>query len=281
MAMNKTARYGTNILGGFGIDGVEQLKIIRETGFDAFFTGWSKKDRSAVIRYAEAAAQVGLFYETVHAPFGRMNSMWVDGLEGDDWRDMLIECADDTAAAGVGIMVTHVTVASTAPPPSETGYRRFLELAEHAAKIGVKIALENLEIPEHLACLFERLGRMDNIGFCWDTGHNLCYTPEIDMMELYGDRLICLHINDNNGISTPRVITWHDDSHFLPFDGKVDWEGVALRLNKTGWDGILTQEVNRGKEGCEKLSAYSEMSYREFLAKSLRRLKKLNALRAE
>ncbi len=281
MNMKRTARYGTNILGGFGIDGVEQIQIIKETGFDAFFTGWNRKDRGAVIRYAEAAAKAGLFYETVHAPFGKMNSMWVDGLEGDDWRDMLIECADDTAAAGVGIMVTHVTVASTAPPPSEIGYRRFLEVAEHAAKIGVKIALENLEIPEHLAYLFERLGSMDNIAFCWDTGHNLCYTPEIDMMELYGDRLICLHINDNNGISIPGVITWHDDSHFLPFDGRVDWVGVAGRLDKAGWNGILTQEVNRGKEGCEKIPAYSEMSYREFLAESLERLHRLNSLRAE
>lgn len=272
-------KYGTNLFGGFGISDTEQLPIIKETGFDAFFTGWSRADRSAPLRLAEAGSKAGLFYETVHAPFGRMNSMWLDGGEGDDWRDMMIECVDDTAAAGVGIMVTHVTVAAVAPPPSEIGRTRFLKLAEHAAKRGVKIALENLEIPEHLAYLFEKLDGLDNIGFCWDTGHNLCYTPETDMMELYGDKLICLHINDNNGIKTPGVITWHDDSHFMPFDGRVDWQGVANRLDAAGWQGFMTQEMSRGKDGCEKIEAYSNMTLREYLEKSLGRLQKIGDLR--
>lgn len=281
MAGNINAKYGTNIIGGFGVPGDEQLKIIAETGFSAFFTGWSRKNRSEVMRFAEAGARTGLVYETVHAPFERMNSMWVEGAEGDDWRDMMIECVDDTAAAGVGIMVTHVTVASVAPAPSEIGYRRFLAIAERAAAKGVQIALENLEIPEHLEYLFGRLAGMDNIGFCWDTGHNLCYTPDIDMMKLYGNKLICLHINDNNGVTKPGVITWHDDAHFMAFDGKVDWQGVAERLDMAGWSGYMTQEMSRGKDHCEKIARYAEMDFRQYLGESLERLKKLNSLRSK
>ncbi len=278
MGLSETG-YGTNLIGGFGISSEDQIKIISETGFRAFFSGWSRNNRDEVMRLAEAGARSGLVYETVHAPFMRMNSMWVEGSEGDDWRDMLIECVDDTAAVGVGIMVTHVTVASVAPAPSEIGFRRFLAVAERAAKKGVKIALENLEIPEHLEFLFSRLGGMNNIGFCWDTGHNLCYTPDIDMMKLYGDKLLCLHINDNDGVSNPGTITWHDDSHFMPFDGKVDWQGVAERLDRAGWNGIMTQEMSRGKDGCKKIDRYFEMTYRQYLEETLARLKKLNGLR--
>ncbi len=273
--------YGTNIIGGFGIGGEEQLDIIAETGFSAFFTGWNREKPNEPSRLAEAGARAGLIYEAVHAPFGRMNSMWVEGIEGDDWRDMLIECVDKTAEAGALIMVTHATVAATAPEPSEVGYARFRALAERAAARGIKIALENLEIPEHLEYLFLRLGDLDNVGFCWDTGHNLCYTPDVDMMELYGQRLICLHINDNNGMRTPGVVTWHDDSHFMPFDGRVDWQGVADRLNKANWRGIMTQEMSRGKECCDRVARYSEMTYREYLADTLERLERIDALRSK
>ncbi len=279
MSNASDVKYGTNVIDGFGVGVEEQLGIIAETGFSAFFTGWNRKDRGAIMRYAEAGARAGLVYETVHAPFDRMNSMWVEGSEGDDWRDMLRECVDDTAAAGVGIMVTHVTVASVAPAPSEIGYRRFLAVVERAAAKGVRIALENLEIPEHLEYLFGRLSGMDNVGFCWDTGHNLCYTPGIDMMKLYGSKLICLHTNDNNGVSTPGVITWHDDAHFMPLDGKVDWQGVADRLDSAGWNGIVTQELSRGKNGCEKIARYADMTCRQYLSETLARLKTLHAMR--
>jgi sugar phosphate isomerase/epimerase len=40
-------------------------------------------------------------------------------------------------------------------------------------------------------------------GFCWDIGHNACYSPHIDMAKKYGQRLKCLHIHDNRGITRP------------------------------------------------------------------------------
>ena len=281
MEDSKKVRYGTGIIGGFGITAYEQLPHIREAGFESFFSGWSRDKKGEPQHLAELGAKLGLFYETVHAPFSKMNSIWVDGLEGDGYCDMLLDCIDDAAEARVGIVVTHVTVASVAPPPSEIGLTRFRALAEHAAARGVKLALENLEIPEHLEFLFKKLEEYENVGFCWDTGHNLCYTPEIDMMKLYGDRLLCLHINDNKGITTPGVITWHDDSHLMPFDGYVDWQGVADRLDSVGWSGIMNQELSRGKDHCEKLEKYAAMNFREFLDESLARLRRISGLRRD
>ena len=41
-----------------------------------------------------------------------------------------------------------------------------------------------------------------------------------DMLELYGDRLIATHINDNLGVSnSDGKIFRTDDLHLLPFDG--------------------------------------------------------------
>ena len=55
------------------------------------------------------------------------------------------------------------------------------------------------------------------------------------MMALYGDRLLCTHINDNLGIRNYEGrITFIDDLHLLPFDGVADWKWITERLNRHG-----------------------------------------------
>lgn len=220
----------------------EQLRIIKDAGFSSFFTGWSKG--RPIDKYADTAAKLGLTYQTLHAPFSGMNCIWEDGIDGDNYQKIFTDCIDDCSANGIGIMVTHVTVATVAPPPSDIGAYRFGNIIEHAAKKNVTIALESLEIPEHLAFLFEKYGDASNLGFCHDCGHNLCYTPDIDMMALYGNRLVCTHMHDNFGVKTPGVITYHDDLHYLPFDGKVDYKKVGEDMKKYGKNVPVTLELN-------------------------------------
>ena len=48
------------------------------------------------------------------------------------------------------------------------------------------------------------------------------------MLALYGEKLICTHLNDNLGIKDfEGKTTWHDDLHLLPFDGIADWNKIA------------------------------------------------------
>lgn len=47
---------------------------------------------------------------------------------------------------------------------------------------------------------WKALADLDNVGFCLDAGHEMCYNHSADMLSLYGDRLIATHINDNLGI---------------------------------------------------------------------------------
>ena len=111
---------------------------------------------------------------------------------------------------------------------------------------------------------------MKQVGFCWDTGHNNCYTPDIDMMALYGDRLICTHINDNLGIvEHPPAITWHDDVHYMPFDGTVDWNAAAARIRAAGYSGTLTLELTSKKKVPQNPDTrYERMSFEEFVRES-------------
>lgn len=251
---------------GMNIPIEAQLPMIKSAGFSSFFTGWTRERNIASI--ADTASKVGLVYQTLHAPFSKMNCIWEEGTDGDDYQKMFCDCVDSCGDNGIGIMITHVTVAAVAPPPSEIGAYRFGKIIEHAAKRGVTIALENLEIPEHLAFLFNRYGDAANLGFCHDCGHNHCYTPNIDMMELYGDRLVCTHMHDNFGMKDPSVVTWHDDLHYLPFEGSVDFKKVGMDMKKYGKDVPITLELN-----IHSKPEYEAMTPEEFIFNAAERAK--------
>ena len=114
----------------------------------------------------------------------------------------------------------------------------------------------------------KRLGDSSAVGFCWDTGHELCYNDGKDMLALYGDRLLGTHLNDNLGISrADGKIFWTDDLHLLPFDGIIDWVDAANRLNKVGYDGILTFELTvHSKPGRHENDKYKDMGFIKYLA---------------
>ncbi len=92
----------------------------------------------------------------------------------------------------------------------------------------------------------ERFKDNDTVGFCWDTGREMCYNHSKDMLSLYGGQLIATHINDNLGIRDFNgKITYIDDLHLLPFDGIADWDDIAERLDREGFDRTRTFDLIR------------------------------------
>lgn len=160
----------------------------------------------------------------------------------------------------------HTSVGNTAPEIGPVGLDRFRRLADHAESIGVRLAFENLEPLPHLHAVMEAIGAPH--GFCWDCGHNLCYTPAVNMMERYGDRLICTHIHDNHGITRPGYVHYHDDLHRLPFDGVLNWEWFAETIRNSPYAGPLTLELTYWPE-------YRETPFPAFLEEAYRRAEKI------
>ncbi|MBQ6102751.1 MAG: sugar phosphate isomerase/epimerase, partial [Kiritimatiellae bacterium] len=153
-------------------------------------------------------------------------------------------------------------------------------VAAEAEKLGVPVALENTEGEEHLDALLARFRGHPAVGFCWDTGHELCYNRGRDLVASYGDWLLGTHLNDNLGISDPSgPTTWLDDLHLLPFDGVADWPRIAARLARSGFAGPLTFELNRAsKPGRHENDAYGAMPLRDYLAEAFARARRFAAL---
>ncbi len=255
----------------------EQIKTFAKVGYDGFFTAPYHKD-TTVEKCAELAKELGLIYQSIHAPFGRSADMWGEDIEkGNAALGELIDSLDKCKKLEVPIMVAHTFIGFEDHTPTQAGIERYGELVKAAEGSGVKVAFENTEGEEYLFALMDAFKGNDTVGFCWDSGHEMCYNHSQDLLDKFGDRLIATHLNDNLGISRfDGNIFWTDDLHLLPFDGIADWDYNVQRLKKCGFDDILTFELTRdSKPDRHDNNIYKKMSPVEYITESYKRACKI------
>lgn len=265
----------------FGIDEVSQIELFSRVGFDAFFSGWSRGCDIGALR--AAGDRCGMEFQSIHAPFGRMDRMWKEAPDTEDTVAELCECLRDCAEYHVPVMVAHAFIGFEEHSPDEIGVRNFGRVVDEAERLGVKLALENTEGIEYLSRLFEAFSDRECVGFCWDTGHEMCYNWSEDVVGRFGQdgKLFATHLNDNLGIRDfEGKITWIDDLHLLPFDGIADWKGIAERLDRAGFDGTMTFELNtKSKPGRHENDKYDKMDIEQYVTEVYIRACRLAAMR--
>lgn len=258
----------------------EQIKLFKQVGFDGFFTEWY--EGAPVEEWAQLAREENMIYQSIHAPFTKVDALWRDDEErAEEALNELLMCLQDCKKAEVPIMILHVFIGFEDHDPTEIGLQRYKVLVDAAEEAGVKLGLENTEGEEYLYALMERFCDRDSVGFCWDTGHEMCYNHSKDLLADFGSKLICTHINDNLGIKDHNgEIFWHDDLHMLPFDGIGDWKNVAERLDRWNYDGELTFELTTAsKPGRHENDPYAKMNIVDYLTEAFKRACRVAALR--
>lgn len=239
-------KLGINLHAIKGLTDEDYLCEIAALGFSAIFSGVLSPERQTDV--AELCAKYGLEYETLHAPFGHINDIWLENDNG--MLDELCHCVDHCVLSGAPIAVVHLSAGQKPPSITDIGRERFARLVDYAAKKNIIIAFENQRKLANIAWAFEAF-TTDTVKFCWDCGHEFCFTPGRHYMPLFGDRLVCTHIHDNTAV-------FNDDSHFLPFDGACDFDYVAETLRNSDYTGSLMLEVGNA-------ARYGEMVPQEFL----------------
>ena len=271
---------GINILGNTDVvSTADQIKMLKDIGFGAFFTGWNP-ERQGI--WAEAAAKHGMIYQSIHSPFAgdyKVSHMWKGGEEGDFVTNGLIRCVKDCATYGIPVMVIHPFIGFKDHTPTQVGLDNYARVIEVADTLGVKLGFENVEGEEYLAALMEKFWDAPSCGFCLDTGHEQCYNGGKNMMALYGEKLCHTHFNDNLGILDPTLPlekTWMNDLHLTMGDGIVDWKGVMDRIDASPYEGPLNCELTRrNKLGRSDHDKYAAMSLEEFYAFAYDRVMKV------
>ena len=256
---------GINMHAMRGLTADEYVKKVKALGFDTVFTGVAKtlEDQE---RLANTIVSGGLVYENLHAPFGHINDIWFDTEGGEAMISELLFSVDACAAAGAPILVVHLSSGVNAPSITDIGRARFEKLVEYAAQKGVTIAFENQRKLGNIAWAFDNFENCDNVGFCWDCGHESCFTLGREYMPIFGKKPVCTHIHDNTAV-------FNADLHLLPFDGKIDFDRFAEHIKKSGYQGPLTLEVIAGNS-----NYYEGVDIDIYLNKAAEVIKKLRTM---
>lgn len=252
-----------------GVREVDALALIKKAGFDSVFLESYKNDEVAEIK--KKADEIGLTVEFIHAPFRGINNMWFSGMGYLDLFEQMKESIDSAANNGIEGVVVHVSSGWQAPAINDLGLARYDELVLYAKEKGVKLVFENLRVTGNLACLVDRYEKLPHVMFCYDVGHEHCYTKTVRWMDIFTTRLFCTHIHDNPG--RPFEDKVNDfDWHQLPFDGTCDYGHMMRDLDKYGYSGRLTLEVTQDKP------EYEHWTAEEFLATCYERLDKISKM---
>lgn len=73
----------------------------------------------------------------------------------------------------------------------------------------------------------------DKLRVCFDTNH-LLKDDNVSFIKEIGDKIVTLHVCDFDLI---------DEKHWLPGEGKNDWQGILYELQKINYSGAWLYEV--------------------------------------
>ena len=238
-------------------------QLVRQVGIDGIMLWWSDEFGDDSFRdNPDIARSNGLFIENVHTPFENINDIWFDNLNGHSLTNTFMQYVDECAERDILTMVMHLSKTYEPPPYNEIGLNRIKKIIEKAENKNVYVAFENLRRLEYLDYIMTNIDSPHAV-FCYDSGHQNCWNPDIDILNKYGPRLRSLHLNDNDST---------DDQHLLPFEGTLNWEYTMKKIAQTGYSGTISMETEN--VGYEKLTPYEFLSILFERAKILKDLMK-------
>lgn len=253
----------------------ERIERLAEIGWNGVFVGYHGDD---LVPTARRVRECGLILQSVHAPFHHVDRLWEEREEGEKELLCQLACLENSASAGVTLVVEHAIIGMERNTPTQLGVDRFGTLVQRARELGIRLAIENTEGEIYLETLLNAFRGEKHVGFCIDTGHEMCYNRRQDLIGKYSGRVFCTHLNDNMG-QTGETLTWFDDSHMLPFDGTADWQGIADRLARAGYTGDLTFEFVKGNRPERTTNdRYERLSFREYAALALEKARQFAAI---
>lgn len=225
----------------------EQARRIKDNGFDATFVARIEQLEDIMA----ALDKYSIVCESYHAPFDHINDMWLPGDAGEIMLGRICECVDACATYNIPVVVVHLSSGKTPPRINDIGFDRYDRLMAYANDNGITVAFENIRKLDNVAFAMENY---PEAGFCWDVGHEACYTYGMEFMHLFGKRIVALHLHDNTGI-------YDEDKHWLPFDGVIDMEKAAKHLAMSPYQKSVMLEVTNRSAGIEDLDLFYKKAY--------------------
>jgi sugar phosphate isomerase/epimerase len=192
--------------------------------------------------------QFGLKLNNLHASEG-VEKRWISTVEYERLAgvELVKNRIEMTRRLGGDVIILHMPVAPADDPDRQAFWNALHHsldaLRPFARERDIRIALENLT-DGNFATVRQVLGQypVDFVGLCYDSGHGNVTGDGLEQLELVKDRLIALHLHDNDG---------KGDDHQPLFTGTVDWRRLAGIIARSSYDKMVSLEVSMRKVGTD------------------------------
>ncbi len=241
---------------------VEAVRLLARAGFDGIDwsmfdmwkdgEGWLAPDwREKALLIRETADKCGIPILQAHAPFPSSGGT----KEFDDHAMACILRAMEVASIlGVKNIVVHprqqLPYQHHAQQLFDESVAMYRSLIPYCEKWNIRVCAENMwqydkrretivdsicSQPEEFNALLAAADSPWIVG-CLDLGHSaLTGVEPADFIRAMGGRLQALHVHD---------VDWRHDNHDMPFNRKLDWEGICKALADIGYAGDFTFEAD-------------------------------------
>jgi sugar phosphate isomerase/epimerase len=193
--------------------------------------------------------ELGLGVTDIHASAGQEKN-WASPLEYERLAgiELVSNRLEMAAQLGCDVAVLHIPL-EPEDEPARVAYwdriRRSLDaLLPTIQATGVRIALENGFTPQSWIPITKVCAEYgpEFVGFCYDSGHGNMSGDGLDQLEAHADRLIAVHLHDNNSTN---------DQHALPFMGTVNWTRLTKLIVASGYNKWVNLELSQQRSGYE------------------------------
>lgn len=214
---------GISFYFGFDIEPELRAKMIKDAGFDCVITNADKKfvwQNGTIESQVKIFKKVGLRLSSLHMSYNAedLHYFWENCKKGEKLKKNLIKDVKIAKKYGFTCVVVHLF-----GEYSEIGKQRLEEVLVLCEKLNVPLAIENINDQKLFLKVFENI-KSDMLKFCYDSGHNNVFDRNFNYLENFKDKLITLHLHDNNG---------NCDEHTLTkYSGSIDWNKIAKSLAK-------------------------------------------------
>ncbi len=224
---------GITLYYGYNTKVEERINTIKWAGFDNVITCADRRfnhQNGSIKKQIELLRASGLGVSSLHMQYrGKdLPKFFKKGLAGYILQKRLEKDVKIAKKYGFYCVVVHL-----GGEPSEIGWKRLRRVLKVCHKTNIPLAIENLN---DCRGFFECFKNIDDeyLKFCWDVGHSNCFTKNIDFVDKLKDKLIALHLHDNNGF---------EDQHTLNKYGTVNWDEIAKVIASLDHDINLDYEI--------------------------------------
>ena len=237
---------GLSLIKDSGFDGVDfslETDVLYEA-LEGDYREWARSKRA----YMDA---IGLECVQAHAPCNTV--LYGDPLDESHKGFVEVTQAMEIAAiVGAPIIVVHAVMVPPMFDPSEAidiNIRYYKALLPYCEKFGIRVAIENLyaycayreryisllDTPQEMLAVYHGVNS-PWVTVCLDLGHAsfLDYHAEHFIPHLGKGVIGAIHAHDTN---------LREDSHLLPFTGKMNFPAIIQALKAVEYDGAFSLEV--------------------------------------